>query len=144
MFDSYYHPCTLVNKARQGSPDESFVQYCYRFDDENGDRYLIYLNKYPSDFFTIEFFLRKDKDTKDRFKFLTGKNKAAKVINTALAVIGEKIGANSDRPISFGFIGAREWIRKKKVRSLNDLECESRAKCSTVSIPLGLTRAAYI
>ncbi|WP_394749578.1 hypothetical protein [Spongiimicrobium salis] len=73
--------------------------------------YFIDVEVYQNNLYFIKFFLRADKDKKDRFRKMTHDNDAWRILSTCLAVMKEVSTLN---PLaSFGFIGMPQIHEKE-------------------------------
>lgn len=75
----------------------------YRFKNRLNTKYLVELEEYSNKVYALKFYLRKDKDSINKYKFLSREYDAIRIMNTIVSI---GVGILSTNPeASFVFIG---------------------------------------
>lgn len=102
MFDQSYPFNFIHTQAVQGEP--FFKVHLFKFRAKDKLVYLVRLEEFEHDFFSVKFHLKQHTYSDKKYEMLTGKQEAARIINTCLLVMGDML--NRHPKASFGFTGA--------------------------------------
>lgn len=103
MFDKPYEYQFRMNQY-PGSSDSFLCRKIYAFDDGSNTPYLLYLEEYPHQVYTIKYFIKSQQDSENKYHLLSGKNHAGRIIGTCIKIMLDFYSDHSTT--SFGFCGA--------------------------------------
>lgn len=117
--EAFHYDYRFVQKVDDALGGNSFLKYklLYVFKSTKSHQwYWVWIEVYEHDMYAVKFHLKAHRDSKDKYRLMTGLNEVRPIINTCIAIMQEI--ANLNPHASFGFIGANmhgesEYLTKR-------------------------------